>query len=465
MLCCVIRRQGRRRGRRLPGRYADEEGQNDEDDDGKEQRKRKGEDRTESSGLETKLRQGRLASVCFSPARALRFLLPLAALRHGRPRRPATTTTSALKAWIALQEDHARRLGQPAPLTPEQRQALAVLVPPTAPPATDVGNDADKTDWVSLLMRYHAARNKSPHDPPEFHDEPVLAADGRTPQAWRCRCRLPREAPEQRFPEDHTDDDVPFQRKKDAKQHAARCAVVWLRAHRYMTANGTGVVAPAQDSYLPGNAAVATGKATIARPPPPPPLSPKPAALAAQPAAARRVKPMMRPTAVQAGSRVVLPQPATTQAVPVTTPPTTTTAATKAPVFFRSLVTASRTAVRTVPGTHDSDDEADSDVTKLASLCQMLRLGAPAYELWLSSADVNGFFDGRVQILNSTKGASGDLVLPDGVGVVTNVYTRKATREKLAQSVLRCLEKRIMVFTGEMEEAEEEQEEEEEKGL
>lgn len=95
---------------------------------------------------------------------------------------------ASLKAWIYDQEEYERRNGQPAPLTDEQRRALAVLVPqpPTAPQmapqmATNISHTAPRitppaasptvpppapvsvprqgdgfqpdTDFVSMLMR------------------------------------------------------------------------------------------------------------------------------------------------------------------------------------------------------------------------------------------------------------------------------------------------------------------------
>lgn len=64
----------------------------------------------------------------------------------------------ALKAWIYDQEEYERRTGEPAPLTDEQRLAMAVLVPPPPPPSPpqglkQEGVDLMEIDWVSLLMR------------------------------------------------------------------------------------------------------------------------------------------------------------------------------------------------------------------------------------------------------------------------------------------------------------------------
>ena len=68
----------------------------------------------------------------------------------------------SLKTWIYEQEEYERRTGLPAPLTPEQLNAMAVLVlplPPPSPPSAPSPSASTLlqvgvgTDYISLLMR------------------------------------------------------------------------------------------------------------------------------------------------------------------------------------------------------------------------------------------------------------------------------------------------------------------------
>lgn len=65
---------------------------------------------------------------------------------------PEYVSFDGLKAWIFEKEEYERRTGKPAPLTDEQRHAIAVLTlpPPLTPP---VATNWDDEDTISLLMR------------------------------------------------------------------------------------------------------------------------------------------------------------------------------------------------------------------------------------------------------------------------------------------------------------------------
>lgn len=72
-----------------------------------------------------------------------------------QPQSAGPVSYEPLKAWIFDQEEYQRRFGQPAPLTDEQRLAMAVLVPQPPPPQlpTHIGGDSFEKNWVSLLTR------------------------------------------------------------------------------------------------------------------------------------------------------------------------------------------------------------------------------------------------------------------------------------------------------------------------
>ncbi|KAL1899431.1 hypothetical protein Sste5346_002828 [Sporothrix stenoceras] len=87
---------------------------------------------------------------------------------------------------------------------------------------------------------------------------------------------------------------------------------------------------------------------------------------------------------------------------------------------------------------HGNDYEV-SNIHMLDQLCRAMKLGSPTYELRPSRVGAEGIFDGRIVFSppNAKGGGPGKVPnLPAGVGEVYDVFTKKAAREKIAQSVL-----------------------------
>lgn len=90
----------------------------------------------------------------------------------------------------------------------------------------------------------------------------------------------------------------------------------------------------------------------------------------------------------------------------------------------------------------DGNDYEVSNIHTLDQLCRAMKLGSPTYELRPSRVGAEGIFDGRIVFTPpNVKGGGPKKVpnLPAGVGEVYDVFTKKAAREKIAQSVLQYL--------------------------
>lgn len=103
------------------------------------------------------------------------------------------------------------------------------------------------------------------------------------------------------------------------------------------------------------------------------------------------------------------------------------------------------------PFRSDGNDYEVSNIQMLDSLCKVLKLGSPQYELVPSREGAEGIFNGHIvfQPPNAKGGGPGRVpVLPAGVGEVQNVFTKKAAREKIAQSVLHYLNQNMWSSVG-----------------
>ncbi|CAK7263820.1 hypothetical protein SEPCBS119000_000693 [Sporothrix epigloea] len=393
---------------------------------------------------------------------------------------------ASLKAWIYDQEEYERRNGRPAPLTDDQLNALAVLVspPPTASPAAPstvsptipvtaslttslagpqpapvsvprqaTGFQPD-TDFVSMLMRYVQAQ-KGGFFPPEYNVEQLSASNYGSPQ-WRTRCRLPRDAPDRWFPDvnEPRPQDSIFQNKKVSRQHAARCAIDWLIAEGRMSSSGEYIV-PTNRSILPAQPipgmAMGNTLATPARP-----LSGAPGTFLTtniQATAAGNQSTLSVSSKTQPETSSALPPVYTVQSMAMwqgksyANTGSWTTVVDSADNGIRAInnvASRSPTSIRNRTAISPLQDARDYEcATKtqlLDSLCRKRKLGSPSYHLTPVSEDAQGIFDGHVEF--TTLGTSEDspaLVLPEGVGKVCKIYTKKAAKEKLAESVLQYI--------------------------
>ncbi|CAK7230263.1 hypothetical protein SCUCBS95973_007515 [Sporothrix curviconia] len=337
----------------------------------------------------------------------------------------------SLKAWIYDQEEHERRTGHPAPLTEEQLEAIAILVPPPPPPpSASIFAQGSETDFVSMLMRRW------------FPDK-----DEPRPQ------------------------DSIFQNKKASRRHAARCAVEWLISEGLMSSSGDYIVPTAQNTTttsiaIPRMAVVNTGTAStvaVARGPPRLLASGinRITAAGTSPVISES-SPAPTPTS-NSSTNANIPVQSQQENLPASQPSFTTQSmaswegrsyantGTWKPVVagadngVRAINKVGSSSVRasTASSAHFRDGSDYEGVTKtqlLDSLCRMRKLGSPSYKLTPVGDDAQGVFNGHIVFASlGTKGASIPPVLPEGVGEVREVYTKKAAKEKIAESVLQYM--------------------------
>ncbi|KAL2022314.1 hypothetical protein VTK56DRAFT_5712 [Thermocarpiscus australiensis] len=302
-----------------------------------------------------------------------------------------------LKAWIAQQE------ANPRPLTPQQRRAISDLILSLRSEEPNLGD----RDWISLLFQYCNAHRINV-DAVSFNYEPAL--NGK----WACRCAFDHPTSHKIFPSldfgyvpnaDGVKALPSFSRKKDAKQYAAKCCVEWLMAVGRMPSDGVNVVFPR------------------AKAKPPSPLPPSPGPLTATnnnpgTTTSASLRPTLTPTPT-GNEATTTPQPKQT----TTTPPQS-----GSPIDI-----------------HDDDIPA---TRRVAELCRRLGIVVPRYEVTPSSsssaapttttgssgtttmATTTDFFDGRADFgVDSAR-------VPEGLGRVVGVYTRRAARERIAEEVL-----------------------------
>lgn len=286
--------------------------------------------------------------------------------------------------------------------------------------------------------------------PAEFQDEQLPPNSLGSPQ-WRTRCRLSREAAGEWFPElnERRPQDSIFQTKKAAKQHAARCAVEWLIAHGQMSMDGNYITPPR--SYQPVIANTATRNTTV------------------ESTATGWSRPVLLDS-TPSGSESPTSQLNQTTTAPNVLSMASWRAGTGAVAkrsSWKPVLSAADNGISTTNTLNgpngkggnngrseklsqfrgDGDEYEDvSNLQRLDALCKMLKIGSPSYELETRNDGTEGIFSGRIVFpSSSSKGGSGIVpALPDGVGEVRDVYTKKAARERIAQSVLQYLLKNIL---------------------
>ncbi|KJR87843.1 uncharacterized protein SPSK_07660 [Sporothrix schenckii 1099-18] len=329
---------------------------------------------------------------------------------------------SALKTWIYDQEDYERRTGEPAPLTDEQRLAMAVLVSPQplSPPALSLkqeGVDGMETDWSY----------KDAIVPAEYVYEELPASIHGSPQ-WRTRCRLPREAPDLWFPDfnEPRPEDSVFPSKKASRQHAARCAIECLISQGLMSSDGFHIKHALKSTATALASSASSTAITTVRDNTPSARNPS----------------QSRPRPLVAWPAEVSARPATEWRLGRAEEQASPDQGITATNVVGSRGNMSSFSERPPHSWSDGNDLKVSSIQQLDSLCKALKLGSPTYNLVPSGEGAENIFSGRIVFSPlSTKGGGTSVgrTLPEGVGEVHDVFTKKAAREKMAQSVLRYL--------------------------
>ncbi|KAL0931811.1 uncharacterized protein CTRU02_212764 [Colletotrichum truncatum] len=336
----------------------------------------------------------------------------------------------ALKAWIAQKEAYEAQHGRPAPLTDVEASAIAVLLQPAPRPEPVIG----KENWIGVLNHFLQVREKKVTFSDEARQIPRL---GKAPELrWACFAKF-----------DSTGDTFPragngidegaslspdFTRKQDAKQFAAKCACEWLMENGLMRRNGDLPMIPppfpspaaerAATSAVPQLASVPTRKRS-------PPSSP-PTLVTHDLSSIKQETSPTEPESYIAFSEPSPRQPPSSpKQKPAKAPRMTSPAK---PSASNSMSTTASSSAATSPGgagaaTSPSDVPATKRVT---DLCTRLGFPAPDYRIGEDDSVPGGnIWKGTAYFDNSP-------VVPEDIGTVRGIYTKKATKEKMAELIL-----------------------------
>ncbi|TKW49651.1 hypothetical protein CTA1_4284 [Colletotrichum tanaceti] len=370
---------------------------------------------------------------------------------------------AALKSFIADKERLEAETGRPAPLSETELSAIAVLLRPAPRPGPEVGGQ----NWLGLLNHFQQVRNQKvtftdiPREYPRLGKAPDLR--------WTCIATFATTGDV--FPRpDHgsgststgggTAPAIPdFQKKQDAKQYAAKTACEWLIANGHMLPSGE--LPKLLKPFAPAPA-LAPASATVSVLPckRSPPASPLFATGGSSSAAARKRQDTLSARASSPSSSPSLssPHPAhgvggrvankpsalKLSALKATAPSPPVSAANSAPSTTSTSSSSSTSTPNAgtpiAPRPHDSSaaaaaapaDPADPSA-RVRELCARLKYPIPHYRL-AKNTTVTGddFWDGHADF-------GGDPRVPDGLGVVRKVLTKKAAKERVAKHVLTWL--------------------------
>lgn len=263
---------------------------------------------------------------------------------------------------------------------------------------------ADETNWIGLLTRYKQA--KFPHaknDPVTFSDH---QAEDSLPHEPKWHSFVTIEGVAGKFPDQAVDGPSPppsFLRKKDARQHASKCAVTWLMQERLMPSNGVDV----KFKNLK--------KVSFATPD-------------AQQPAAKKQRRDAAPSPV-GGAAVSGSTPSTNSSSGTTPASSTTPSANPA---------AAKTKAAQAPAQSPFGDGGECAAQKVAELCTKLKLHPPSYKI-TSEDGRSDTFQGHAEVDHGFVASVGEL--PSRWSHVDGVVGGKAwAKEQIAEKVLIVLQ-------------------------
>jgi len=225
-----------------------------------------------------------------------------------------------------------------------------------------------------------------------------------------------------------------FLKKKDARRYAAKCCVEWLMANGYMPADGNTANlsrikpkpfrVPSTEGAVPAaqpdeDTRTASNGTTV---------SPQGHTTPAELTADKTVtSPPANNTPHPANGA---PHPANAAPHPANSAPHPTNGASHP--TNRPVTTSSSTPVPTLSEEETADVEV-SATQRVKELCETLGLCQPQYIIVPSPNHGREFFDGRANFL------ADDPYFEVGIGRVSGGYTKKGTRERVAEQVLVAL--------------------------
>ncbi|KAK2011456.1 hypothetical protein LZ32DRAFT_648499 [Colletotrichum eremochloae] len=347
---------------------------------------------------------------------------------------------AALKSYIAEKERFEAENGCPAPLSESEASAIAVLLRPAPRLDPDIGSE----NWLGLLNHFQQVRSQkitfadAPREYPRLGKAPELR--------WACTATFTSTGdvfPRPGYGVNATGDaTVPdFPRKQDAKQYAARAACKWLIDNGHMLPSGDLPKLSKTFALAASVAAASTPPSTSVLPAKrSPPRSP-PLGLDGSSTMAARKKQDSQPPRASSPSRhrplnsndgetgapgvAKIPSPdgepvsASTSASSSATTSTASTPAAGVPIAEPLPVTSSPSEL--------------SAMQRVRELCSRLKYPVPHYRLTEDTTVPGGdFWNGRADFNN-------DLRVPEDLGTVNKVLTKKAAKNRMAEDILAWL--------------------------
>ncbi|KAK1980473.1 hypothetical protein LZ30DRAFT_594686 [Colletotrichum cereale] len=338
---------------------------------------------------------------------------------------------AALKSYIAEKERFEAENGRPAPLSEAEAEAIAVLLRPPLRLDSDLGNE----NWLGLLNHFQQVRSQKVTFADAPREHPRL---GKAPELrWACTATFASTGdvfPRPGYGVDATGGaTVPdFPRKQDAKQYAAKAACEWLIDNGQMLPSGDlpklpKAFAPAASAA----AAFALPSASVLPAKRSPPRSP-PVEADGHSSAAARKRQDNQPGKASSPS---LPQPPNgiaerpspaKEPAPVPTPAASSTTTSTASTPLGGVPIAQPPAVTSNPSEL-------SATQRVRELCGRLKYPIPHYRLTEDTTVPGGnFWNGRADFGN-------DLRVPEDLGAVNKVLTKKAAKDRMSEDILAWL--------------------------
>ncbi|GKT43998.1 uncharacterized protein ColSpa_04179 [Colletotrichum spaethianum] len=354
---------------------------------------------------------------------------------------------TALKSYIAEKERFEAENGHPAPLSETELSAIAVLLRPAPRSDPELGSK----NWLGLLNHFQQVRSQKVTFTDVCREYPRL---GKAPDLrWACTATFASTG--DIFPQpgygvgtDAGASMPDFQRKQDAKQYAARAACEWLIANGQMLPSGDlpkqpKPFAPAASAAI----AFASPLGSVLPSKRSPPSSPSAGASGSSTAAARKRQDTLparasssspphlpnssaggisAPNVAKEPSVVgkIAPSPPTLASDSVSSSATTSTASTPSANAGVSIAESPPAA---------SNPSEPSMSQRVRELCARLKYPVPHYKLTEDTTIAGGdFWNGHADFSN-------DLRVPDDLGTVYKVLTKKATKDRMCADILAWL--------------------------
>ncbi|KZL84618.1 rRNA-processing protein [Colletotrichum incanum] len=354
---------------------------------------------------------------------------------------------AALKSYIAEREHFEAEHGHPAPLSETELSAIAVLLRPVPRLDPELGSK----NWLGLLNHFQQVRSQKITFTDAAREYPRL---GKAPDLrWACTATFASTGdvfPQPGYGVELTSGaTIPdFQRKQDAKQYAARAACEWLIDNGQMLPSGDlpkqpkpfAPVASAAVAFASPSGSVLPSKRS-------PPSSPAAEVSGSSSAAARKKQdtlPARASTSLpphlsnnnadEISAHNATNNPSTLEE-PGPSPPISASDSVSPAATASAASTPSANAgapIAQSPSITPKSSEP-STAQRVRELCARLKYPVPHYKLTEDTTVAGGgFWNGHADFSN-------DLRVPDDLGTVHKVLTRRAAKDRMSEDILAWL--------------------------